>query len=245
MPTVPEDLFTLNVIAPHLAGFHPPAGGHNPSGDWELRYRLYTLGAIAGPGGLAGSLLVRRKAKPGGDFVLAVDYRKQVPQQMTAAESGQIACREDALATPRNWAWSSQIVAADGKPVKYTELEKSATAADGAVEISDGPHRRRLSIDSPYAINWALFEAVGRLAREPFEPLRFTLLDHFDQIKRSQTLAFRRTAEVALAERTVRLHAYEHLGEGVVPWIYWVDDAGRLLFAVSGLEAYVLETQAA
>lgn len=245
MPIAPENLFTLNVIAPHLAGFRPPSSAHDPSGDWELTYKLYTLGAIAGPGGLAGSLTLRRKTKPDGQFVLAIDYHKQVPQQMAAMESGEITCRANALATPDRWVWSSRIVSADGKPIEHTPLQKSAIATDGAIEITDGPHRRRLSVDAPSTINWALFEAVGRLAREPFEPLRFVLLDHFDQVKRNQTLSFRETAEVALANRSLRLHAYDHLGEGIVPWIYWVDDAGRLVFAVSGLEAYLLETQGA
>lgn len=245
MPADLQELFTLNVIAPHLKNFRRPTAEHTPSGDWELNYRLYTLGAIAGPGGPIGNLTVRRKVVAPGEFLLAVDYRKQVPQQMAAREAGQIACREDALATPRNWTWSSQLVAADGKPVRYTQLEKSATAAEKAVEISDGPHRRRLPLDSPYTINWALFEAVGRLAREPFDPLRFTLLDHFDEVKPNQTLSFRQTAEIELGGQVVRLHAFDHLGEGVVPWVYWVDEAGRLTFAVSGLEAYLLETPAA
>ena len=54
--------------------------------------------------------------------------------------------------------------------------------------------------------------------------------------------AYRLSADVLLAGQPVRLHAYDHLGEGIVPWIYWVDDRGRLLLAVSGLEAYLLDS---
>ena len=110
------------------------------------------------------------------------------------------------------------------------------------IDLTDGRTQRQIPAPGAYAVNWALFEAVGRLPREEFEPLRFTMLDHFDQLKPGQVLSYRETADVSLGGRSVRLHAYDHLGEGIVPWIYWVDDEGRLLFAVSGLEAYLLDS---
>jgi hypothetical protein len=94
------------------------------------------------------------------------------------------------------------------------------------------------------------------------------MLDHLDEPKPNQSLSYRETADVLLSGRhltkrraahldkrqarkparslrgtqPVRLHAFEQLGDGIVPWIYWVDDRGRLLVAVSGLEAYILES---
>jgi len=239
MSNAAENLFTLNVITPHLEGFRPPLGEHDPAGDWELSYTLYTLGSIAGSGGPMGSLVLRRKAAPAG-FVLAVDYRKRVPPDMTQEVSGEITCRQDTLGTPKRWTYASAITAAGGGPIKHTRLEKSATTTDGQIEIHDGRHRRQLPVAARCTIHWALFEAVGRLPRTPFEPIRFTLLDHFDQVKPNHTLSFRRAADVMLGGQAVRLHAYDHLGEGVVPWVYWVDKQGRPLFAVSGLEAYVI-----
>ena len=112
-----------------------------------------------------------------------------------------------------------------------------------------------------------LLDAVQRLPRAAFEPKRFTLLDDFDVVKANQTLAYRKTVEVLLGgrrvqkqhweklekgrirktswgregDRPVRLHAYEHLGDAIVPEVYYVDDQGRLLFMVAGIEAYVWE----
>ena len=248
MPTEtrkPQDLFTLNVVAPHLKGFRPPQGPHDPRGDWTLAYVVYTLGAIRGPGGRLGGLVVRRRAADDGGATLAIEYEKRVNPQHVQKVVAEITCRGDALATPVRWTFSSEIAGraggADG-PVENTRLEQSATAEDGHVEIRDGTHSRRLAAGPPFAINWALFEAVGRLPRETFDPIRFTLLDHFDQLKPAQVLSYRLSADVQLAGQPVRLHAYDHLGEGIVPWIYWVDDRGRLLFAVSGLEAYLVDS---
>jgi len=241
-PSPLDDHFTLNVVAPHLEDFRPPDGPHNPQGDWQLDYGVYTLGSIRGHGGRAGGLTLRRKALANGGAVLDVDYQKTVRPDLAQQVAGQVRCRGDALATPLRWTFTSQIVDPSANPVEHTPLKKSAVADASRIEITDDRTRRSFPTPSAYTINWALFEAVGRLPRDRFEPLRFTMLDHFDQIKPHQVLSYRTTADVLLGNRPVRLHAYDHLGQGIVPWIYWVDDRGRLLFAVSGLEAYLLDS---
>jgi hypothetical protein len=241
----PEDLFTLNLVAPHLKGFRPPEGPHDPRRDWTLAYAVYTLGSIRGHGGRIGSLVVGRKAGDDGGAILAVEYQKNVSPRYVQTVSAEITCRGDALATPVRWTFASEIVSRAERAnslIENTRIEQSATARDTEIEINDGKHSRRLSVSSPFAINWALFEAVGRLPREPFDPIHFTMLDHFDQLKRDQVLSYRQSVDVLLAGQPVRLHAYDHLGQGIVPWIYWVDDPGRLLFAISGLEAYLLDS---
>ena len=101
----------------------------------------------------------------------------------------------------------------------------------------------------PCTINWLLLEAVGRLPRAAFPPLGFTLLEDFDRPKPHHTLHYAETVNLALpaqrhAGEALRLHVYHHLGDGNMPWVYWVDDQGGLLFAVSGFEAYVLDHSA-
>jgi hypothetical protein len=237
-----EALFTLNVVAPHLEGFRPPEGPHNPQGDWTLAYGVYTLGSIRGHGGRIGKLTVRREATGDGGAVVGIDYQKRVNPGFSQSVVAEITCRGDVLGTPVRWTYASEIVDPAQGPLQHTTLKKSAAAKDGWVEIDDGRNRRRLSVGAPFTVNWALFEAVGRLPREPFDPVRFTMLDHFDQVKAGQVLSYRRSADVALGGRPVRLHAYDQLGEGIVPWIYWADERGRLLFAISGLEAYLVDS---
>ena len=236
-----EDLFTLNVVAPHLKRFRPPPGPHDPRGDWALDYVVYTLGSIRGHGGRLGTLSLRRKATAGDGAILAIDYQKRVtPDGFQKVVAG-ITCRGDRLATPTRWRYSAEIARPGQVTLETTRLEKSGEAKDRQVEIIDHGGVRPMAVPPSWTINWALFEAVGRLPREPFDPIRFALLDHFDQLKANQVLSFRQSVEVAIGGKPLRLHAYDHLGEGIVPWIYWVDEQGRLLFAVSGLEAYLLD----
>jgi hypothetical protein len=73
-------------------------------------------------------------------------------------------------------------------------------------------------------------------------------LEDFDRPKPHHTLQYVDTVSLLLADhrtRTgtlLRLHVYHHLGDGNMPWVYWVDEQGRLLFAVSGFEAYALNS---
>ena len=239
-PSPLDDQFTLNIVAGHLRGFQPPDRPHDPQADWQLAYGVYTLGGIQNHGGRTGSLTICRKASADRGAVLQVDYQKIVRPDFSQQVAAQIHCRGDALSTPLHWTFSSQILNPSGQPVEHTALKKTAVADGRRIEITDGRTRRSIPAPSAYTVNWALFDAVGRLPRKELEPLRFTMLDHFDQLKPGQVLSYRKTADVPLGDRPLRLHAYDHLGRGVVPWIYWVDDQGRLLFAVSGLEAYLL-----
>ncbi len=241
-PTRPQDHFTLDAVAPFLRRFQPPDGDFDTGRDWQLSWGVYTMGAIRGPGGPAGTLKIARKDLANETAALTIDYRKAAPGGFRQQVTAELRCRTDRLCTPLNWTYAAKIVDRAGTPIEVTSLKKSATVTDGVVEIADGRHRRRIELPKQYTVNWSLFEAVGRLPREQFDPLRFAMLDHFDQLKPDQVLSFRGTHNVLLGTRTVPLHSYGQIGQGIVPWVYWVDRSGRLLFAVSGLEAYLLQS---
>lgn len=260
-----RELFPLNSLTHHLAGYRPPAEPHDPGGEWTLGYRVFTL---AGRGGSMGSLQIHRHRVSQQGFTLDVRLDTVLSGECRQQLTAEMLCRSDALSTPIRWQFNSDTNArGTGLPVRTPRLVKSAAVEGRYVELTEGESKRRLPLPSAYTVNWALFDAVQRLPREPSEPLSFDLFDHFDQIKRDQRLSYRGAFAVRLPQRpalkprrqqaqkvnapagrnsanVVKLHAFDHLGRGIVPWVYWVDETGRLLFAVSGLEAYVLETPA-
>ncbi|MEW6358606.1 MAG: hypothetical protein AB1696_19885 [Planctomycetota bacterium] len=266
-----KDHFTLNSITHHLMGFTPLGDAFNPSGDWELTYGVYSLGSVRrGPGGRTGTLRLRRQADADG-ATLTANYEKPQSGNTMHKLTAELRCRADALSTPTQWTLQSAAADADGRAVPITNLKKSAQVKDGAIVLTDGGRERRIQVPSAYTTNWSIFDAVQRLPRKAFEPIRFTLIDNLDQPKPNHTLSFRKSDDVLLGEkivqqpevaelekgritktrraktggRAVRLHAYDHLGEGIVPEVYWVDNQGRLLFMVAGLEAYILDTKPA
>jgi hypothetical protein len=242
----PEQVFTLDIVAPLLGGLELPSGPFDPQGDWQHRYGVYTLAGITtrAVAGRVGSLTIRRRAQGTAAATIAVKYEHdQIPGWRLEA-AGRMECRVDPLATPLRWEYDSQVVDEGGKADPLSLLSKTAQVTGGKLEIRDGRRCREIALPGAYTINWAVLEAVGRLPRGPFEPLRFDMLDHFDQFKGCQSLGYRESTDVLLDKkrnRPTRLHAYDHVGEGIVPWVYWVDDQGRLLFAIGGQEAFVIE----
>jgi len=264
MATELKDEFPLAILAPALAKFQPPRGAFAPGGGWTQRYGLYTIGQRSLS--RVGSVELRREAQAEG-AVLRVTYRKRASGGFTTAFGAEIRCRADALATPSFWVVSCQTLSPDGKAVPHTCIEKTCAVRGRAIHIADGETTRTVETPEAYTVSWALFDAVQRLPRAAFEPKRFTLLDDFDVVKANHTLSYRKTVEVLLGgrrvqkqrweelekgrirktywgregDRPVRLHAYDHLGDGIVPEVYYVDNTGRLLFLVAGIEAYVWE----
>jgi len=259
-----QDHFPLDSVARCLEGFETPEAPFDPNGDWEQAYGIYSLGR----GCLrVGGLHIRRHKAGRKRAVVRLDCARDLPGNCRQKVTAEIECRADPLATPTAWTFTSQIQDDSGQPIEHTPLAKSATGKKREIVIADDTQSRRIPVAAPYTLNWALFDAVQRLPREAFDPIQFTMLDHFDQVKPNQTLSYRKSAEVMLGRKRVqqhhyeqlekgrirkttwaldggrpaRLHAYDHLGDGVLPWVYWVDDAGRLLFAVGGIEAYLLD----
>lgn len=232
---VPEH-FPLNTLGPALKELRAPTGAFDPAGPWQQAYGVYTL---AGRTGRVGRLLLRRRAGQKGNVAIDVRYDKLSNagrQEVTAT----MHTRDGLLSKPLRWTFEYRLLDPAGKPIPHTHLKKTAVVKDGQLEIKDAHGMRRAAVAGEYTLHWALFDAVQRLPREKTQPAHFTLIDHFDQVKPKQVLSFRKATNVRVGGEQLRLYAYDHVGAGCVPWVYWVDSAGRLLAAVSGLEAYLL-----
>lgn len=264
MPIALRDEFPLNILEPALAKFQPPEGDFAADGAWSHRYGLYTIGQRS----LArvGSLELQRSAARGGPM-LRMEYRKQAAGGAVNVIDAEIRSDRGAGIESRDWRVTFRTLASGGKTIAGIGIGKFGRVDGKAIEIRDGGTSRRVPRPESFAVSWALFDAVQRLPRKPGEPTQFTLLDNFDQVKPNHTLSYRKATEVLLGgkrvqkqhweqlgkgrirkttwavegQRTVRLHGFDHLGDGIVPEVYWVDGRGRLLFMVAGIEAYVWE----
>ncbi len=199
--------------------------------------------------------MLDRRVGPDGSVTLHVRHEKQLagsPGAVPAARARpyralEAVLRLDAgagpLSTPRQWSFQTQVFDETGQPIPEAGLQRRVLVEGGALRVTTGDAAQRSApLPGKYTVNWALFDAVGRLPRGPFEPIRFTLVDHFDQVKPEQTLVFRRGIDTPIGGKTVRLWGYDQTGRGVMPWTYWVDQQGRTVLVQSGLETYMLES---
>ena len=46
-------------------------------------------------------------------------------------------------------------------------------------------------------------------------------------------------------QQIVEFSVFDVLGDGIIPTVYWVDNYNRVIFIVSGVEAYVLSCKPA
>jgi hypothetical protein len=210
---------TLDIVAPLLKSFAPPAGPFDPQGAWRNAYTIYSVAATLGvaKADVAGHLAITRTPKPDGGALLEIDHRKQGLVHGSLNLAGRIQCAPGALAAPTEWDLTVEV----HSDQKTDVLKKQ---------------KRDFPASAAYTSNWTLFDAVQRLPRSA-KPLPFTLFDEWDLPKPNQSIAFRRTVELPFG----KAHGFEQLGPGLLPLVYWTGDDGRLLFVVSGLLAYVME----
>jgi len=235
---VPAD-FPLDTIGRLVDRIALPEEAFDASGSWQSRFGVYST---VGNGSRVGQLSLQRVVKPGGRVLLDMKYEKTHlggRQQITAKIHLPAHSR---LSTPSDWSFRAHVLDASGRVFENTRIKKSVVVNSGTMTVHDASGSTEIPLQGEYALNWALFDAVGRLPAERMTRARFTLIDHFDQVKPDHVLSFRTTTDVTIGGRARRLHAYDQLGRGIVPWVWWVDEDGRLLAAVSGLETYLRES---
>ena len=263
--TRPADHFSLRPLARALRGLRPPGQTPAPDGAWTAEFSLLTLAGAPRP---QGRLTLARTLRPAG-FELKTEYRLSCGAGVGFVTTGRTVCADDVLATPRTWSVTTRLARADGEEVEGSAGKLRGACKGGRVVLSEYGKERTLPVGRRFSWGWGLFEAVQRLAKNPHpEPLPFSLLDHFDQIKNGQALRLRKRcrltvgAKLVVEEQVTELDhgtvyrpqrverggtavdcvVFEQTGRGVLPIVYWCTADGCLLMVSSGLEAYVRKT---
>ena len=192
----------------------------DPNGAWTHEYQIGApvFAGVDFQHAPVGKLTLEREPGSGGAFELRV--RSQV--KLESSSIGHVARLEsiaDELATPRAW-----------------QVEETITGyGDATVLAATSAGGERPGTTS----NWSLFEAVQRLGEA--EPSEFTLLEDLRSRKHPQRLVSAGDLAFSLGGDELRLRGKRLIGAGNLPWHFWVDENGRLLFVLSPLKTYVLK----
>jgi hypothetical protein len=158
----------------------------------------------------------------------------------------QMTCANDPLASPRSWKLTHSVRDANLRPMPEAELNERGNVSSGpgnkaTVQIEHGDHTTTFEAPLPLTANWSLFDAVQRMPQREGPPAKFAMLQECDLLKPSQQLTYRGVGQHALGGNSARLHHWQHVGEGILPYDYYTDAEGRLLVALSGLRAYIFD----
>lgn len=260
------DRFPFPHFGPALDGIRPPDEPFDPAGEWTNTYEMWLCVTRQHR---IGSLRVRREPLAADLARLTVSLRKRGNWGMMRAHAI-IECATDALSTPRRWTVETHSEDERGAVIEGTRLSESAQLETDVATIAAGGRTRRVTLSGPVAHHWGLFDALQRLVPGTAVPT-FTLVDRLNsQIKPGHNLSYRGELEVEVGGRRVwreeaeelevgtlyrpvegregdtrlRLRAWEHLGEGILPVTYWLDERGRLQYVFSGIIGFVLNPQA-
>lgn len=237
--------FSYSALGPFLGQFQPPTGPFDPSGAWEHRYAVCIIIPAQDTGQLNRAGWLRLKGQPAdaGTFQLEVELAANMNDKTVYSVSARLTCATNGLSTPRRWDLKTQILDPQRQPVEYTPNTETGEVANGVIRRR-GARERTIPEPAAWTCNWSLFDAVQRLPGNDVEPLTFTMLEELELLKPNQRLAYRETVELKFGDRSTRLHCFEQIGTGILPYHYWLDDRRRLLFAVGGLRAFLFDPTA-
>ena len=146
-----------------------------------------------------------------------------------------IRCRLNKIATPLEWHFSSRFVDPDGRAMPELKItEKSGINS-----------KQPLKAVEPETItsNWSLFEAIQRLEFKT-NRISFNLFENLRTLKKNHKLTYRGVYPFKYTNKEVKLQWFNEIGNGVLPYEYFVDDAHRVLLATSLNKAIILDDNA-
>jgi hypothetical protein len=236
--------YSLDLLSDCLPGIDVPTDPFDPKGEWECNYAVWNPArAKDAKSELLGSLLIRRRRPAGGNIRLQLtQVIKMNGLNGSGITKASVTCAADDLSTPIRWKIDSEVVDPKGKQVALTATSISGEASRGSITLH-GEKDARIKASEKLSSNWSLLDAVQRLSFDS-KALEFDMLEELELLKPEQRLSPGPTAEVELGARMTKLHSFEHIGRGILPVTYWLDDEHRLLIAVGGRRAFLLDSKA-
>ncbi|NOZ22917.1 MAG: hypothetical protein GXP25_17710 [Planctomycetes bacterium] len=226
-----------------LEGFEPPEGDFDPTGAWDHLYRFWLVGNPWQQ--YRGFFQVTRSAPAEGSLKLCVNRSILLSQHPAFHNTEiQMTCAADALCTPRSWELKAETRDIHGKPFDESRVEESASVHGGTITTKRNGRDLTRTIPTPFTSDFSLLDVVQRLPKGDTKPIEFALLQEMDEIKEDQSLSYREKLDFEIGGRTLPLHCYQQIGRGLLPYRYYVDDHGRLLFAFSAVRAYIYDPKA-
>jgi hypothetical protein len=226
----------------------PPPGSFDPEGEWKNVYRIWLVTRRSN-----GFLSIERApASDSSPVTLNVETCVLQAAKVIHRTRARLQCANDSLSTPQSWDVKSEILDPDFQRVEVADSWETGRVRDGKLIVNadwgglggGGTRERHHKLPESYTSNWSLFDAVQQLPGKDMTPLEFDLLEDSDLLKSKQKLSYWKSTDVNIGDNVLQLTGYQQMGQGILPYQYWVDGHHRLLFAISGIRAYIFDPNA-
>ncbi len=245
----------------HLAAA-APAGEFDPRGQWTQRWRIFLLQRTTRENTHGGHIEITRQPEGRRVRLTVRQANIQGPQLSKKPIEGHdcqdgvwlssvcdseadVLCLDDRCLTPESWTLRSVMRCTKGKAFEGTRLTKRMRLRPGEIEQTcQGRTSVRAVPTGDVTSNWGLLNVLSTL--DTRRPPAFTLLDELDKVKTGHRLYPAPDGRIDFGGRAVDVRCYHQIGTGSLPWTYYVDaSTRRVLLAISGLRAYILDDRAA
>jgi hypothetical protein len=213
-----------------LRNFSPSSEDFKPDGNWINTYRIWTCHGYHESGNEnVGYLRIKRLIDSDNSIVLKVHQEVLQADALLNIVEATIECRNNQLASPIQWEVSSRFRAADGNHISQLSCNDNGSDAERS---------------NKYTCDWCLFEAVQRLEFNRQTSLIFDMLEGLSLLKKDQHLSYRGLFPTKIGAENIPLHCFVQLGNGILPYEYWLDDHHKLLVVTSMNKAYIFDENA-
>ncbi len=219
-----------------------PAGDFSYGSHWTNNYRIYTAGTTTWYRTYRGYLTISRKQWSQKD-VLKISVERNIILSYQAAFQKMtidMLCRDDSLARPTDWTLDAAItdLGQETPCSHYNEISRFASVLlvkDYAMGKVTTRYNGLISTDL------SLMVAVQNYGKEPPAD-DFTMLEEMDKPKHGQSLRYIGIEKFKMGGTDMTAYCHQQVGCGILPTNYYIDTkTGRLLIAISGMKAYILD----
>jgi hypothetical protein len=242
----PGASFSLQKLSTLANSYVYPVCGNFDTGNWQLRFKHYNFypGTAFEVGTLAlGKTTVNDECNFSLNASTAIFDRKI---RRFFETKGTLTSCNDVLSTPKKWQISTNTVQPENPGTDFCTLRKLNGTFDKKQLVFKNGSAIIRKVNPPAALSWryGLVDVVQNMAKNGIEHVSFDLLDAFDTTTTANQMRFDRKQEVMTGlGGSVTFGVYDHTGAGTIPTVYWVDDMNRVVFIISGMEAWILQPQ--
>jgi len=213
--------------------------------NWKFNYLSWTChGYEKFKNKDSGLLTIERKNNSSDDgFDLIIHQKTVNTDGIVNVVDAIISCNNDTLSTPLHWEMKSRFTDVHGKIRPELTLIRKAYIEGDVIHFNSNKCKSTKKIKNRISSDWCLFDAVQRLPFENFPEIKFDTFEALYRFKPNQTLRFRDDFKQTI-KGNIELKCFTQIGEGVLPYEFWVDENHKPLIVITFSRVYILKDKA-
>lgn len=245
-PFTPESLFSYGIFNASICQAESLKGRESWTNHYNiwLNYGYQEKSSWKQGGTLAIEKLTQSKKARSETYRASQVYYN--PDHVSHTIDAEMICSLDPI--PRLLSWSTDTKFTGTDRTQYADVAPAftervrVTGSQFHVQIGDRSFVRQ-GCKEP-TCDWLVFAGVQCLLQDKAarrKPLSFSMLEGLRNLRAEQTLVYCGLQMHQLGDTQVRLHAFEQTGQGILPYQYYLNEAGRLVLVITGYRMVVLK----